>query len=718
MSKIFKLGRWDQDITAAAVAERAASVAVGGRQNFSEDWRAGVNGKWNDAKRWMPNEVPNALDNVTISAAGSYTVTVDTAAYAQSVALDDAAATLLIATGGNLAVDSGFAVTAGTLALTDRAAMSVYGTLSIAAGSEILATGRTSISAYLVNAGLIDITSDRLVLSGGGSIGGSVTGQGAIDFAGGSFTSSIAALTANGLQIENGSTLTLEGASGALTASEIKVGSGALVAPSGAQITVDSDLSFGSERRSVSAAGTLSGSFLTTGTTTINETSGISLDLAQVNWSNSGTVNVNGAIDIGSNSDTIINQTGGLFLLNGGGGTEYGPSSGALFTNAGTLAQTAPGAYCALAIPIDNTGLIELSGGGLVLSGGGTIAGSVAGAGVLVFAGTYTTTLKALGGDAGLTLVVNQGELDLTGHSGTLDCTVGQASYDAFVSVAKGMDVSIAGANVLYGAGFGGTGTLTTTGSTNSFSATFYGGLAWVNTGVINNSTTIYSYGATQFINGAGAAMNFAGGGVNATGSSFTNDLGGTISLDGSTISNRTFDNIGTLVCVADAFGGSSLFGTIVNTGTISVDSATLSFASNGGKNPTFTNNGSVQANSATILLSENLTGTGTIDIGSGGSLYVYDAVGSGQTVDFSSTIGSLNLYEPLQFLGDISGFGGGVVIDLINTGETGYNFANGTLTVMNGGTTAANLVFNGNYTTSDFALSPDGNNGTIIKYV
>src|SRR5271154_3982173 len=48
-------------------------------------WTNGAGGNWNSAANWSPNQIPLAADNVSISLAGSYTVTLDVAATVESL---------------------------------------------------------------------------------------------------------------------------------------------------------------------------------------------------------------------------------------------------------------------------------------------------------------------------------------------------------------------------------------------------------------------------------------------------------------------------------------------------------------------------------------------------------------------------------------------------------------------------------------------------------
>ncbi len=88
------------------------------------------------------------------------------------------------------------------------------------------------------------------------------------------------------------------------------------------------------------------------------------------------------------------------------------------------------------------------------------------------------------------------------------------------------------------------------------------------------------------------------------------------------------------------------------------------------------------------------------------------------QKIAFESTDATLNLADAATFHGLISGFGAGDVIDLLQAPATGLNYANNTLTLIDGSTTVAALHLPGPYHSSDFHLFSDRAGGTFIKIV
>jgi hypothetical protein len=179
------------------------------------------------------------------------------------------------------------------------------------------------------------------------------------------------------------------------------------------------------------------------------------------------------------------------------------------------------------------------------------------------------------------------------------------------------------------------------------------------------------------------------------------------ISLAGA--SGDSFTNGGTLA--VNGTGSASFSLTVINSGNASVGSGTLSFLG------AVTNTGTIAATAATAVFGTAIAGTGTLDVGATGTLSLLDGAAAGQTLDFLTTSGLVDLTTPTAFLGTIGGFGTGDSIDLIKTVETSYNFASGVLTVKDNTTVVASLKFAGTYTNADFTLATDNNAGTLITF-
>jgi hypothetical protein len=102
-------------------------------------WAAPVAGNWGTAASWSNDAVPTASSDVTISAAGSYDVTILAPAVANAVTLNAANATLTDSL--SLSLAAGLAVDAGSFELSDGATLSGGTVTAGGAGNIILDSG-------------------------------------------------------------------------------------------------------------------------------------------------------------------------------------------------------------------------------------------------------------------------------------------------------------------------------------------------------------------------------------------------------------------------------------------------------------------------------------------------------------------------------------------------------------------------------------------------
>jgi hypothetical protein len=197
-----------------------------------------------------------------------------------------------------------------------------------------------------------------------------------------------------------------------------------------------------------------------------------------------------------------------------------------------------------------------------------------------------------------------------------------------------------------------------------------------------------------------------------SAGSTITNELGATWSLDGSNGfgGSSHLTNVGTI----DSNGTSSLAGlsNLTNTGTIEVESGSLKLGSTSG-------------------ISGTGGQTGAFKIDAGSTLEFASGVSSDQTVVFSSTTGMLKLDQAESFNGVVSGFsttdGTQTHSDQIDLADINFSLAtktfdtvHDTLTVSDGTTTAV-IQFTGSV--GNLTLVADGNlingvpgtSGTIV---
>jgi len=644
--------------------------------SLADNWAAGASGNWSTAANWS-NGVPNALSFVTVAVPGAYTVTISSDVQAQTLTIANASATVADA-GSLLEIGTTLSVASGTLAVSGGGSVS-GALLSIASQGTLLATSGATIGAAVSDLGEINIVSGTLELDGGGSLGGIITGAGTLALGGGTFIDTAADLGGVAdLEVFGNATLS--------------IGSGTDVSLSGA-------LSFGLPGNAYNGSGSLTGSgtLTTAGTTTISNSnagmSGPGIELGSITWINTGTVEDRGYALLGiasqQNTVTIFNEAGASFYLTSDFSTlainGFAGASTYNFTNAGTLAKTSGSGTSVLDMYVNNTGLIYVVSGTLMLGNGGTLGGTLGGAGTLdLGGGIFTSTIDVLNGAAAL--AIDNSTLMISGPSGTLTTPIAFGNAD--LAVAAGTDLTLLGSLVTFAEsqGFSGLGTLTTTGST-AFSDygtfTLSGGIDWINAGTFDLDGSIklnlISHDSVRIVNEAGANFILSGGNILQN----SNTYG----------SKDIFDNAGT---ITQASGSSSEIAmSVVNTGVIDVASGGLKFL---GK----------------------VAGNGLFEIGGAANLSLVGA-SSGQTVEFMAGTGQLELTHALKFAGTIANFGANDVIDLIKTIHTkdiGYSYNAGILTVTSGSTTIASLHFAGSYDTADFAIQSIGQGNFAITFV
>ncbi len=489
--------------------------------------------------------------------------------------------------------------------------------------------------------------------------------------------------------IDNGATGTISAAGGTVTLSEVGIEGGVLNA-TGAGDFIDP------------GHATLDGTAneLTNDATIIAEEDTFLIALGTIN--NVGTIALqagNGyGVDFGfgsaSAASTVTLTGGGQITMTNGDNEIGGQTDGDTLINVNNTISGAGniGVYGGLVVVndalIDASGTSPLTVGGVYapLTNNGTIEAT--GSGGLILVGTIDNTGGTIAAAGGVVTVTNA---DIVG--GTL-ATSGAGSFTAGGGVqldGSTSAVTIAG-NFVLG---------------EDYSATLLGTID--NTGTISLvSASIYD---TDLLIGTGSAS-----------TSVTLTGGGTIQLAGDGNNLIAFEDVGdTLVNLNNLISGAGTIGygsggslTIINDGTID---ATGTHALVIQTNNPLVNNGVLEATGGgTLVLDCSVTGSGTLDIASTGTVSLSSSFS--QAADFLTSTGTLDLTTPLDFASLISGFTGSDLIDLINTAETSWSFGSGVLTIKDGTTAVANLHFGSGYTKADFAVGSDHNGGTAITFV
>jgi len=136
---------------------------------------------------------------------------------------------------------------------------------------------------------------------------------------------------------------------------------------------------------------------------------------------------------------------------------------------------------------------------------------------------------------------------------------------------------------------------------------------------------------------------------------------------------------------------------------------------------------GTTSAASAPVVVTADTAAQSSVTVNAAPPLTVADGAtveidgASGQSVTFAGTTGTLKLDDALAFTGQVSGLAGSDALDLAdvsygaNTTATFLGNANGGTLTVSDGTQTANIALVGNYLSSNWDLSGDGNGGTIV---
>ncbi len=410
---------------------------------------------------------------------------------------------------------------------------------------------------------------------------------------------------------------------------------------------------------------------------------------------------IGGSTGVKIDSGVLVNA-GKILGLPGGykqglfGGLATVASKG-MYLYGGTVTNTATGT-------ISGQYGVAIDGGTLVDAG--TIASTVAGTGIAIAFGTATSTVildqsnvikgaisNFLDGDVidfaatkittdsfsnGVLTLLNGSaiveKLSLTGFLNQQDFTL---TSDG----ASGTDLIIAREIITgsYNTGISLTAptTITKTGTINSGGGTAVYGSAARNWTLLNQGAIIST--SAEYVDG----IVFEGG------ATITNAAGALI--DGSFVAisdgdgHVVLDNAGTILSTGGGFNADAVYlgaySTVTNTGLIR------------GKKGLTVGEFSTVTNAGTIA--STLAGGIAVNLNGQGDELILDA--------------------GAKIIGDIAGFDGDDVIDFAKQKITGEKFAEGTLTLTDGGVTLATLAFAGNQNLSEFTLATDGAGGTKL---
>lgn len=398
---------------------------------------------------------------------------------------------------------------------------------------------------------------------------------------------------------------------------------------------------------------------------------------------NNGTLALTGSI---RNSGAIDNAAGATLDLQG----DFGIGKTGQFLNAGTLLKSAGSGLSVVQAGgnLVSTGKIVVETGTLQLAGSLiAVKGGVSGAGTIAFGpGISSLSGRTSVSTAGLSITGTNAVLAVGGaltYAGTFSSGANTSLLTAGSSSATGTagSVRLTGTASFDRSTVGGFGQLSTQGATTVHSVTLGEYATWNNGGMLVETGTLTFSGSN---------------------SSFFNRSAGVYTLQGKVdIASATQDNVfrndGRLVKA----GGS----------TSTISSALL-------------NNGVVEVAAGRLALTGDVSGKGTLQIDAGQTLEIDGAVGSQQTVAFSTGKDTLVLTDAVTFAGRLADFGIGDKLDLssfdFSTATVGFaenkKGTAGTLTISDS-TQHADLLLLGQYAASGFRLSADGQGGTLVTY-
>ncbi len=596
----------------------------------------GASGDWTNAADWQGGVVPGASNTVSFGGAGSYTVTLYSAAAAAGITMNAPGA--LFYDAGMLTLGGVFALQAGTFALAYGGLQG--GTLALTGGTLQANGGTLSGVAVQGTLGLTQANATLMVQNGltmagsGGSGSGTIAVTGsyaALDFLGTqSLANAVVNLGATGPGPNQGGpgSIGISHAFGATAGATLTLATTVWTKETGTQGQIivgsglpsaytDAVLNQGTITNTTNGGTlTLSGPGLFDNTGIISVSNNATLDIAVGSFINTGTILVTDAtVDLGGTfSATRLSSLGPLLL------TSATLEVGGDALNAGNTlsvgAATAQGA-----ILLDGTitgGTVIDAGGGLNLSGGTGMLDGVA----------YQGTL-AIGAGAAVTLADST---SLATASGPGSASVTGAGASLLLESLTQTQTTLNNATISLGAssGVAALGTTDTWLASAATTATLGSSVLVQQTGKFaaidaNATTPIAGYGLSDtLVNNGTITGGFAGGTLTLGGiGTFIND--GTISVS----------NNDTLVMDAMLFS---------NTGTIVVAGGATAIL--GGPPDAFNQ-------------SPAWSNTGAIELSGGGTLVLSGTVQTGQIGTIQATNGNVSLSGTLENAGATLTIGG-----------------------------------------------------------
>jgi hypothetical protein len=421
--------------------------------------------------------------------------------------------------------------------------------------------------------------------------------------------------------------------------------------------------------------------------------------------------------------------------ISGGGAAGVLLAAGGTVSNLGTAALVSglyEGVLLDTAGALFNDGTVQAAGDtsstnaiGAFLVDGGTIDNT--GTAALLTGPTYGAVIEGAAGT-----VSNLGTMQASGASG-----IGVALYAGGTIVnAAGASISGNYDGVALGAGPAGA-LVRNSGTIEGFFGVDFQGIATpaagtlVNNGLIESSqgdsgyAAVFGSGAERLVLQAGGAFVGAVFGNDGAGSSTVLELAtagtlGALAADAGTVTDSAgsfgFAEFGTIALDGGAtwtIAAPATLAVLTNAGTLAIAGGAAEVTG------TLVNSGTITVDPSTLTVDGALTsggGSGTLVIGANSTVALQDSVDAGQTLDFAPGGAELlTLAIPGSVQAALASFVAGDTIDLRHTTVTGFQYADGTLDVLNGTGTVAVLALPGPYKTADFSHAPDSTDGTFV---
>ncbi|MBP7148602.1 MAG: hypothetical protein KBD01_13765 [Acidobacteria bacterium] len=491
-------------------------------------------------------------------------------------------------------------------------------------------TGSSTISCPFDNNGTVDVQTGTLVLSGNGAHAGDFDATGAVLRFGGGTQTLAAGADVSGTRVEFGNANVTVNGGYAVTGTTQVTGNvtfnaaatltslGAAYEQSAGVVNLNSG-----ETATVTtinhSAGTLQGSdainvsglYTWTGGTLSGD--GVSTAQGGLVISGASGKLLGRTLRIGNNS-TAVNNGGGNFSINSPGVLEIlagstfdqqsdgGIAGSGQFTNAGTFVRTTSIGSSTISCPFDNNGTVDVQTGTLVLSGNGTHAGDFDATGAVLRFGGGTQTLAAGADVSGTRVEFGNANVTVNGGYAVTGTTqvAGNVTFNAaatltslgaayeqsagVVNLNSGETATVTTINHSAGTLQGSdainvSGLYTWTGGTLSGS-----GVSTAQGGLVISGASGKNLGRTLRIGNNSTAVNNGGGNFSINSPGVLEILAGSTfdqQSDGSIAGNGQFTNSGTFVRTTST-GSSSIFCPFDNNGTVDVQTGTLVLSGNG----------------------------------------------------------------------------------------------------------------------------------------